>query len=346
MISDRENTLRAIECRHPEWIPIDFDLMPSVRFRHGKKLAEMMSRHPLLFSSARVEAVAATVPPSGPCHERRFTDDWGCEWMEVEAGILGQVVGHPLAVGWEGLETLNVPDPARQWDWERVRASCRAARERGELVSGWMDIVKGSFFDRLQFLRGLDNLMVDLLERPPELDRLLAKVLDYNLCLIRLWLEAGAELIHFHGDIGMQNSLMISPATFREVLKPAYREMFQSCRRAGAHVKYSSDGCLLEIVDDLVECGVSFHDPQVRACGIDGIARAYGGKLCAMVDIDEQMLPFARPDEIEAHIGEIITKVGRPEGGLMLYACPSADVPLANIEAICTGWERYGAPGA
>lgn len=345
MISDRENTLRAIEFRHPEWIPVHFDIMPSVVFRHGAALAEMMRRHPLLFPRARVEAVAGTKPPPGPAHERRFIDDWGCEWLELEAGILGQVVGHPLAAGWERLEELDVPDPARQWNWKQVRASCRAARDRGELVNGYMGVVEGGFFDRLQFLRGLDNLMVDLLERPPEFDRLIAMVLDYNLRLIRLWLDAGAELIHFHGDIGMQHSLMMSPATFRDVLKPAYREMFHTCRRAGAHVKYSSDGCLLEIVDDLVECGVSFHDPQVRANGIDGIAHAYGGKLCAMVDIDEQMLPFAQPAEIEAQVREIVEKVGRPEGGLMLYACPSADVPLVNIEAICTGWERCSAPG-
>ncbi len=344
MISDRENLLRAIEYRHPEWIPIHFDLMQSVVFRHGQGLAEMMRRHPRLFTAAHCDAVAGTVPPSGPFHERRFTDDWGCEWLEVEAGILGQVVGHPLA-GWGKLAGLTVPDPVRQWDWNGVRAECTRQRERGELVNGYMGVVEGSFFDRLQFLRGLDNLLVDFMERPPELDRLIARVLDYNLRLIRLWLDAGAELIHFHGDIGMQQSLMISPATFREVLKPAYREMFQMCRRGGAHVKYSSDGCLLAIVDDLVECGVSFHDPQVRACTVDGIARAYGGKLCAMVDIDEQMLPFVPPAEVDAQIREIVEKVGRPEGGLMLYACPSADVPLANIEAICTGWERYGAPG-
>ena len=343
MITERENMLRAIEYRYPEWVPIHFDIMPSVVFRHGKGLAEMMSRHPLLFTAAQIEAVAATVPPSGSSHERRFIDDWGCEWLEVEAGILGQVVGNPLA-DWNNLEQLTVPDPARQWDWEGVRIHCRQKRERGELVNGYMGIVEGSFFDRLQFLRGLENLLVDLIERPPELDRLIALVLEYNMRLIRLWLEAGAELIHFHGDIGMQQSLMMSPAAFRQVLKPAYKEMFQACRRAGAHVKYSSDGCLLEIVDDLVECGVSFHDPQVRACGIDGIARVYRGKVCAMVDIDEQMLPFAKPSEIDAQIQEIVDKVGRPEGGLMFYACPSADVPLANIEAICNAWERYAGP--
>lgn len=344
MISQRENLLRAIEFRYPEWIPIDFDIMESVRLRYGKTLAEMMSRHPLIFSDNQVAMAAATMPLSEVEYERRFTDDWGCEWLEIEAGILGQVVGHPLA-DWDNLAEFKVPDPMQQWNWDNVRAECAQQREQGKIVNGYMDIIKGSFFDRLQFLRGLDNLLVDFIERPPELERLITSVLDYNLRLIRQWLDAGAELIHFHGDIGMQNSLMISPTTFRDILKPAYREMFQMCRLGGAHVKYSSDGCLLEVVDDLIECGVSFHDPQVRACGIDGIARAYGGKLCAMVDIDEQMLPFVTPAEVDAQILEIVEKVGRPEGGLMLYACPSADVPIANIEAICIAWERYCAPG-
>jgi hypothetical protein len=345
MLSDKANTLRAIEYRQPEWIPIQFDLMKSIQFRHGARLVEMMQRHPLLFSAEQMRAVAATVPPPGAFKERRFTDDWGCEWLEIEAGILGQVVGHPLA-DWKRLDQLRVPDPSQQWDWEAVRNRCRQERTQGKLVHGYMEIVEGSFFDRLQFLRGLDNLLVDLVERPAELERLIERVLDYNMRLIRLWLDAGVDLLHFHGDIGMQDALMMSPKTFRQMLKPAYQEMFQSCRAVGVHVSYSSDGCLFEIVDDLVECGVSYHDPQVRAGDIAGIAHAYRGKLCAMVDIDEQRLPFSSPDEIEAQIGEIIAQIGLPQGGLMLYACPSADVPLENIEAICTGWERYGALGA
>jgi uroporphyrinogen decarboxylase len=344
MLSAKENKLRAIEYRRPEWIPIQFDLMASVTLRHGLRLAEMMSRHPLLFTPEQVQSVAGGTASVGEFKPRRFMDDWGCEWLEVEAGILGQVVGHPLA-DWNGLNHLRVPDPGRQWDWVDIRARCLQERERGVLAGGYIDIVQGGFFDRLQFLRGLDNLLMDLIERPPEFDRLLSVVLDYNLRLIWLWLEAGVEVMYFHGDIGMQRSLMMNPDTFRRVLKPAYKEMFQTCRRAGVHVQYSSDGCLLDIVDDLVECGVSYHDPQVRACGIDGIVRAYRGKLCAMVDIDEQMLPFASPAEIKAQIREIIERVAMPEGGLMLYACPSADVPIKNIEAICIAWERYAAPG-
>ena len=57
----------------------------------------------------------------------------------------------------------------------------------------------------------------------------------------------------------------------------------------------SSDGKLLEIVDDLVECGVSVHDPQLRANGLDGIVRRYRGKLCAQVDLDRQAFALSAP---------------------------------------------------
>jgi hypothetical protein len=43
MLGERENMLRAIEYRRPEWIPIQFVLMASVIAHHGARLVELMS---------------------------------------------------------------------------------------------------------------------------------------------------------------------------------------------------------------------------------------------------------------------------------------------------------------
>ena len=103
--------------------------------------------------------------------------------------------------------------------------------------------------------------------------------------------------------------------------------------------------CLLLIAPSSIRAELSidadFDSGSIGANTIDGIAKAYKGKLCAMVDIDEQMLPFCSPDDIDRQIREIVEKVGSPEGGLIIYAIPSEDVPLENIEAICSGWEKY-----
>lgn len=270
-----------------------------------------------------------------------FRDDWGCLWYNAQDGILGQVIEHPLE-SWADMKALVVPDPAAQADWPALKEAVRIERERGlPAVAFPESFAHGGLFDRLQFLRGLENLLVDFVLEPAQLQELIDRVLAYNMKYIDLWLENEIDVIWFHGDIGTQGGPLISPPMFRRYLKPAYTEMFRKCREAGVHVWYSSDGNILELIDDLVECGVSIHDPQVSANGIEGIARVYRGKLCAMVDIDEQMLPFCSPKEIHRQIGKAVEKIGTSAGGLMFFASPSNDVPLENIEAICDAWERY-----
>ena len=340
LLTDRENYLRALEFRGPEWVPITFALDPSVCMVYGDALVDLARRHPRALPSANLEDYYSNDYSQFLEVGRTFRDDWGCVWACAQRGILGQVVSHPLQ-DWRALDTFKPPDPRDQYDWRALRETTESNRRKGLLTRADYLVTQGGFFDRLQFLRSLENLLVDFLEEPPQLARLIEMVLDYNLKQIRLWNEIGVDQFFFHGDIGTQRGLLISPATFRKHLKPAYREMFSACRRAGAHVWYSSDGNILPIIDDLIECGVTLHDPQVRANTIDGIARTYKGKLCALVDIDEQMLPFCTPEDIDRQIREVVEKVGDPKGGLMIYAIPSADVPFQNIEALCTAGEKY-----
>jgi len=341
-MTPRENFLRAIELRRPAWVPILFELLPAVWKRHGEALRELVKRHPFAFQGLDVEGSRELAEDPLYVEGRSVRDDWGCLWYNAHDGVLGQVIEHPLA-DWAALPALRVPDPFTQIDWQALARAKRAEAAAGlPVIAAPQSFAHGGFFDRLQFLRGLENLLVDLVTDPPELPVLLDRVLEYNLRYIDRWLAVGdIDVIWFHGDIGTQNGPLIGPETFRRHLKPAYARMFRRCRDAGVHVWYSSDGNILPLVDDLIECGVSIHDPQVRANTVEGIARAYSGRLCALVDIDEQMLPCCTPEDIFAQMKQVREQVGSPDGGLMIYAIPSADVPLENIEALAASWERY-----
>jgi uroporphyrinogen decarboxylase len=257
-------------------------------------------------------------------------------------GLEGQVVESPLA-DWSALETYRPPDfetlaERGPRNWSQIEEGVRKAKEAGHLT--WGDGER--LFDRLYFLRGFENLMLDFATAEPRLERLIRILTDYELGLAAKSLAMGVDVVGFHTDIGHQRALMISPAHFRRYIKPMFAEIFGACRRAGALVYLSSDGCLLEIVDDLIECGVCVHDPQVRANGIDAIARAYKGRLCANVDLDRQMFRFCRPDDIWRQVEEAVRNVGSPEGGLMLAGSVwDAGVPLANIEALCAAMEQF-----
>jgi uroporphyrinogen decarboxylase len=337
-ITDRENYLRAIEYRDPAWIPITFEIVPAMYRQRPREISELRSRHPDLFGGGVRE-----FDSDDPLFQygKLFRDDWGCLWRNAQDGIIGQVVEHPLA-DWSALKNLVPPDPLTQVNWAALKGAADAERGAGRPVVGTPEsYAHGGFFDRLHFLRGMENLLIDMLEGAPQLDLLIEIVLEYNLTYIRKYLELEPDILWLHGDIGTQNGPMISLELFRRYLKPAYSEMFRTCRKAGCHVWYSSDGNIMEMIPDLVECGVSVHDPQVRANTIQGIRKTYKGKLCALVDLDEQMLPVCSPEDIRLQMKQIVEELGDPKGGLMIFAAPSVDVPAANLEAICSAWDEY-----
>ena len=184
--------------------------------------------------------------------------------------------------------------------------------------------------------------MIDILTDDPHLPKLIDLLLEYEMEAIGLWLELGVDTMGFHTDIGTQNALMISPEKFRQYIKPMFKQLFMTCRDAGACVHLSSDGCLLSIVDDLIECGVTSHDPQLRANTLDGIERCYKGKLCVNADLDRQMFAFCTPDDIWTHVREVVERLDDPKGGLMVGGWVwDNNTPIENIEALCSAVETY-----
>lgn len=344
-LSERENYLKTVEFKGPEWIPVNFGLLPAVWKKYGEQLEEIILRHPLIFG--KYGKTNRNFDEYNPLlHNREgeyYRDDWRCLWYNAQEGILGRVIEHPLT-DWRKLDSFQPPDPMLKKDWNSIKEKIDKDGRKGLLKQGgpvdWVN--DDCFFDRLHYLRGFENLMIDLMTDPPELHKLIELVLENNMRFIHNWLEIGIDVMYLHSDIGTQRGLMMSPKVFRKYLKPVYKEMFMTCRRAGTHVHYSSDGCLLEIIDDLIECGVSIHDPQVGANTLEGIVKGYKGKeICAMVDLDQQMFPFWRPRDIREHIREVVKKMGSPRGGLMINVDLSSDVPLKNIEAICLSLEEF-----
>jgi uroporphyrinogen decarboxylase len=342
----RENWLRAIEFRSPEWIPCGVGFAPIVWKVYREELERVLLDHPKLFPG--FQAGQTNFCDDMPVVYRQgemFTDNWGCVWQNEQEGLEGQVVGHPLA-DWAALDAYQPPD----WrvleergprDWDAIRRGIEEARARGDLTGGNGE----RLFDRLYFLRGFENLMMDIATDDPRLPRLVEMLTTYELELVGRYLEIGVDFVGFHTDIGSQKALMISPAAFLKHIKPMFATLFQTCRKAGAHVCLSSDGHVLEIVDDLIECGISMHDPQLRANTLEGIVGAYKGKVCATVDLDRQSFAFLTPQGIRDQVEAVVQAMADPRGGLMISGSAwGADVPLANIDALIGAIEDFCLP--
>jgi hypothetical protein len=342
-MTPRENWLRCVEFRRPEWIPVDVAIAGATWLRHGRDLWEVARRHPRLVAVAEefTPLDASAFPGSyrdGPDH----VDVWGCTWRNLHPGLEGIVVGHPLE-DWAAWGDYRMPDPLSAetgWpqDWEAVKEGVRRAREEGRVASGGAD----RFFERLHFLRGFENLMVDFLIGPPELGELIEALEAYLTARVDKWIEAGVDVIGFGDDLGLQDRTMVSTQTFRRWLRPAYERLWRRCRDAGVHVGMHSDGYTLPLLREFTEMGCSVVNPQDLANGLENIAAACKGKVCVNLDIDRQtVLPFGTSAQVREHIRRCVEVLGSPEGGLTMVIGIYPDVPLQNIGAVLSSFEEF-----
>lgn len=303
----------------PGHLPVSISFLPATWLKHGRDLEEIVLAHGVLFPRYQKGDYKNVKPQGLYAYGRKF-DVWGCEWDNISEGYDSICVGHPLKTR-DDIRNLEIPG------------------EDAGTPHGFM-------FLQLTYLRGYEECMIDFAEEPEELTILIEKVLEYNMRQIRRQLAGmGKKDLHigFGDDLGMQNGLPTGPAKWRKHLKPCFMKMYSLCKENGKIVYMHSDGCIHEIIPDLRDCGVDIINPQYRANGLENLKNAARGegryRIAVNLDLDRQMFPFAKPEEIKNHIMDCVEALGLREGGLALSAECAADVPLENIEAICGALE-------
>jgi uroporphyrinogen decarboxylase len=197
-------------------------------------------------------------------------------------------------------------------------------------------------FEQLQQLRGMQNTFMDLAEQPPELERLLDDLLDFNLRWIDRWTKLEYDGLHFADDWGGQRSLLVRPAVWRKLFKPRYKAMFDRVRAAGMDVWFHTDGHVNDILGDLVEIGVNVLNCQVAAIGHEWIRCNARGKVAFRTDIDRQfILPFGTPAQVKEEVQRTFEACGTADGGLVACGEIGPDVPLENIRAMYEAFGEY-----
>ncbi|MDP6779422.1 MAG: uroporphyrinogen decarboxylase family protein [Candidatus Latescibacteria bacterium] len=315
-MSAHEDRLKALSFEYPEYIPVGVGILPAAWIKYREQLDALVAAHPILFGEQNQDRDYDAV--GGTYAIGEHVDAWGCVWSNIHHGNESIVTGHPVP----------------------TRESVRQLEAPGQDIG----LPHGFMYLRLGDLRGFEELMVDFAEEPPELQMLIDTVLAYNLRQARLRLrDMGDEptLVYFGDDLGMQHALPVSPEAWRKHLKPCFQQIYAPYIDAGHSIYMHTDGHILEIIPDLVDCGVDVVNPQIRANGLDGLVEVCRGKVCVDLDLDRQLFPFCTPADIDAHIHEAVDRLGSPAGGLWLKAEINDDIPLENTAAIFAGLEKY-----
>jgi len=340
-----DNTIRAIRFQKPDYIPMTFWINPACWHHYPPEaLLELMAEHPLLFPG--FDSQDAILPELAPWERqgRPYTDAWGCMWETTDDGITGSVTGNPIA-DWDALPDFIPPDPAltngmEEIDWLEIKDEIGRSAETGKYAVGSLE--HGHAFMRLSYLRGYENLLLDMADRDERLWRLVEMVESFSMAIVQRYIDLGASMIRYPEDLGMQVGPMLSPEHFRTYIKPIYEHLMSPAHEAGRVVHMHSDGDIRALLDDLLVSGADAINLQDLVNGVDWIAASLKGQICIDLDIDRQQITrFGGPDQIDALIREEIRKLGSPEGGLMMIYGLYPDVPLENAKAITDAMERY-----
>ena len=257
--------------------------------------------------------------------------------------------GNPLALArsLEDLRSFPFPDVSAPYVAEGLARQVEELHARGLAAGGNLPHLGGELFEAAWRLRGLENFLIDLVERPDWAHFLLDRLAGLARRNAETLARAGIDVLALDDDVGMPRRMMISPATWREFFRPRLAEVIRAARatRPDLRVLYHSDGHIEPILDELVEIGVNAINPvQPEHMDARRIRERFGPRLALWGTIGRQTtFSFATPDEIREEVRQRIATLGR--AGLVLcpaYDIDEPDVPWANVAAFLEAASAWG----
>jgi uroporphyrinogen decarboxylase len=335
-VNSRERVFRAIEFNGPDRPPVSHGILPAAQYHFGAALEEILEKVHEDFGWECLPDMARSELPA-LYRGGRHADDFGTVWDVPVEGILGIPVEWPLA-DWSRLDGFQWPHFTAGPPSGRLYSGHMAGRSQDFYARGaWI-----TFFEQMQQLRGMENLMMDLAEGSREVHRLREELLAFNLRYIDQWIALEYDGLHFADDWGDQKSLLISPDLWRKFFKPVYRQMFERVTAAGMHVHFHSDGAIIDIIPDLIDLGARVINCQANVIGLSKLGKGFAGSVCFRTDLDRQrIVPFGTPADVKRHVKDVFDHLGTPRGGIIACGEIAPDMPLANIRAMYEAFAEY-----
>jgi uroporphyrinogen decarboxylase len=262
-------------------------------------------------------------------------DEWGVWWRAGDFHHFADIQA-PLR-GIDDLPRIQEypwPDLDQPYRFEGVRERVEALHARGLAVAA----VAGSVFERSWYIRGQEELLMDLVAAPEIAHYLFERTAAFQEHAARQFARAGVDIVITGDDVAGQQGLLMSAQTWREFLKPRLAATVRAVKQTNpaCSVLYHSDGNVEPLIPELIEIGIDILNPVQPECMDPArIKRRYGDRLSFWGTVSVQRtMPFGSPEEVQAEVRARLRDVGR--GGRLILAPAHVlgpEVPWENIVA-------------
>lgn len=267
---------------------------------------------------------------------------WGVPLKEIQAGAAhySEFSSAPLS----NYDTPGSLDAYPWWpsvdrfDYESATESARISARDFAVIGPWI-----SFFEIYCQMRGLEQSMMDLVEKPELVDATLDRIEAIQTEMMKRFFARARQyldLVFISDDIAGQQSLLMSRPMWQRHLQPRLRRWCDFVHASGLKVLYHTDGAARPLLDAILDCGVDVLNPIQHACpGMDmkDLKNTFGRRVIFHGGVDNQsVLPRGTADDVRAEVRECLRTLGENREGYICCSCHNvqAGTPLENIFAM------------
>jgi len=183
-------------------------------------------------------------------------------------------------------------------------------------------------------------------------DKQIKRVFDdrgsFTLEIVKILAENDAQMILLYDDFGFKNGLFMRPSLYRRYIFPWLKKICDAAHKQDCKILLHSDGDLLEIFNDIVNCGVDAINPIESTTAnkdydIFELNKKYGDKITFIGNLSPVMLAIGEIFEIEDYAKKLIRELA-PGGGYIFSSGHSINpaVTLDRFEAMHNIKRKYG----
>jgi len=207
----------------------------------------------------------------------------------------------------------------------------------------------GSVFESAWQLRGMAEFLMDLALDTSIPIYIMDRLTEIHVENTRRVLELVGnrlDMVYFYDDVATQNSLMISPEMWRDLIRPRHAQLIELAKTYNVPVMYHCDGAIYPLISELIDLGIDLLNPiQTDAKGMDPIRlkTEFGDRLSFHGGMDIiKTLPRGTTQDVTNEVKDRAQVLGQG-GGYILASSHhiQPDTPVENVLAMYEVSSRY-----
>jgi uroporphyrinogen decarboxylase len=171
---------------------------------------------------------------------------------------------------------------------------------------------------------------------------------NFTLEVVKIMAENDAQMVLLWDDYGFKNGLFMRPKLYRDYIFPWLKKICDAAHRRDCKIMLHSDGDLLEIFEEIINCGVDVINPVESTTAnpdydIFKLNEKYGAKITFSGNLSPILLAIGEINEVEENAKRLIKELA-PGGGYIFGSGHSINpaVTIDKFEAMQNVRRKFG----